>query len=367
MHDDPIPAALLDAVTVVDFTRYLPGPLCTLHLAWLGAQVVHVQRPPYGDPLRQVPPIDTDLGMSIASASLERGKQIEMLDLTSADDLARAHQLCVEADVVVEGFRPGVAAKYGLDAATLRSTNPGLVHCSISCYGQDGPWATRAGHDANAEAATGLLWRTGPADRPILPPVQYADIASGMLATTAICAALVRRAGSGIGATIDMSMAEAALAVQAISLPAGADPGERREQGLLTGAMACYNIYACADDSWCAVAAMEPHFFARLIDALELPSELTAQHLDPAAQPQLIERIGDRFATRTGDVWEQVFASIDACVTRIDAPDRVHLHPQFAARHALEPLGTGHAPTSPFVIDGRRTNLQHESQVAGHS
>lgn len=367
MHVALPDSPLLDGVTVVDFTRYLPGPLCTLHLAWLGAQVVHVQRPPYGDPMRAVPPIDENAGMSIASASLERGKQIVMLDLTQPDDHRHAYELCTSADVVVEGFRPGVAAQYGLDAESLRSHHPTLVHCSISCYGQDGPWVTVAGHDANAEAISGLLMRTGPADRPILPPVQSADIASGMLATSAICAALVRRAATGAGASIDMSMAEAALALQTISLPAAADPGEQREQGLLTGALACYNLYACADDSWMSVAAMEPHFFARLITALNLPEDLITSQLDPAAQPRLKQLMSERFASRTGDEWDNHFASIDACVTRVATPDRVQEHPQFAARHALEPLGDGYVPASPYVIDGRRTSVPPTNHGAGHS
>ncbi len=283
-----------------------------------------------------------------------------MLDLARDDDRTHAHELCARADVVIEGFRPGVAARHGLDADHLRTHHMRLIHCSISCFGQDGPLATVAGHDANAEALAGLLWRTGPAARPMLPPVPVADIASGMLATSAICAALVRRERTGIGATIDMSMMEAALALQTHTLAAAADPLEQREAGLLTGGLACYNTYQCADDSWYAVAAMEPHFFVRLLNVLDLPESCAASQYDPTAQHDLQRTLQQSFAKHTADEWDAAFAGVDACATRIIEPSTVHDTEQVRSRGAVEPLGGGYAPTSPYVIDGVRTTLPHQ-------
>jgi len=304
---------------------------------------------------------------SYASAALERGKDIVMIDLQSDAGRHHARELCMHADVVVESFRPGVAARLGIDAATLREAHPSLVHCSISCFGQDGPMSHIAGHDANAQATAGLLWRTGPAERPILPPVPTADIGAGMLATSAITASLARRERTGLGATLDISMLEAALALQTHTLAAAHTPGEAREQGLLTGALACYGVYRCADDAWMAVAAMEPHFFARLLEALNLPAELAQHQFEPAQQDALADALAGRFATRSALDWNQDARVVDACMCRVLHPAEVHLHPQVAARHTVEPLGDGYAPASPYVVDGSRTKLAERSSASGQS
>lgn len=360
MHAMP----LLDDITVVDFTRYLPGPICTQQLAWLGAHVINVQRPPYGDPMRAIPPLTADGSTSLPSVALERGKTIELLDLADAHGIERARQLCCAADVVLEGFRPGVAHRLGIDAAELRRERPQLIHCSISGYGHDGPWAHTAGHDLNYQSIAGTLFA---GDAPRHPGIPLADIAGGMIAATAICAALVQRGRTGAGASIDISLADAAAALNAYSLPSAPAPDEPDSMahgGMLTGAAACYGIFECADASWVAIAPIEPHFFAQLCTALDLPQDIRSLHLNPApeAQSRLRNELATRFRTRDADAWESELAPVDGCVTRIrrprEAPEHAHLQARGTFEQLAQPDNAGrtvHAPASPFVIDGART------------
>lgn len=358
MEATPTTAAtqLLEGVLVVDFTRYLPGPFCTLQLAWLGAEVHTVERPPAGDPMRGIPPLGRD-GESLAAASLQRGKQQHLVDLSTGEGREAAVALCARADVVVEGFRPGGAARLGIDVQALRRVNPALVYCSITGYGQDGPWAQLAGHDANYEAVSGLLDMNGTTAGPQLPAVPLADLAGGSLAATAICAALVRRAASGEGAYIDLSLAEAALALQAHALPGAAvDEVEgTRGGGMLSGGMASYGIYRCSDGGHVAVGPIEPHFFRRLVELLDLPEGLVDRQYDPSAQDELRAALSGAFASRTAPEWELALEAEDACVTRLRHPREVASHPQLRARGAVDRLeGGAPAPAAPWVIDGRR-------------
>lgn len=356
-------SAPLCGTRVVDLSRYLPGPFCTLQLAWLGAEVITIEQPPHGDPMRQVPPLGPD-GVSLAAASLARGKERRLLDLGEPADCAEAFELCTSADVVVEGFRPGVAARLGVGAEQVRGRSPRVVYCSITGYGQDGPWAQTAGHDANYEAIAGLLARTGTPDRVTLPALPVADLAGGSSATTAICAALLQRERTGEGCHIDIALTEAALAWQAFSLPTGGDPSEARGRGLLTGGLASYQPYRCEDGEWVVVAAIEPKFFVRLCELLGV-RELAAGQYDPTAQEHLRNELARVFATRPAAAWHELLSSEETCTVRVMHPLEVASHPQLAARSALEGLGgsADHpAPRSPFVFDGSRSDRQGEGQ-----
>jgi crotonobetainyl-CoA:carnitine CoA-transferase CaiB-like acyl-CoA transferase len=182
----PVPAHQpLAGIRIVDLTRYLPGPFCALQLSWLGAQVTCIEQPPHGDPMRVLPPLADD-GTSLAYRSLRRDADVELLDLGTEEGRARALELVDAADVLLESFRPGVAARLGLGAEALRARNPGLIFCSLSGYGQDGPWAQAPGHDLNYEALAGLLEQTGTQHTVVHPPVPLADLAGGMVAATSI-------------------------------------------------------------------------------------------------------------------------------------------------------------------------------------
>lgn len=353
----------LEGIRVVDMSRYLPGPFCSLQLSWLGAQVTCVEQPPHGDPLRTFAPLDGD-GISLAYRSLRRDADVVLLDLAREADRDAALELVDAADVFVESFRPGVAARLGFGVEELRERNPGLVYCSISGFGQTGPWATAPGHDIGYEAAAGLLEQNGTVDELVLPAVPLADLAGGWGAATAICAALLRRASTSTGTHIDLSLTEAALALQAMHLPSGTTPAfSTRARGALTGGLASYRPYQCADGQWIAIGPIEPKFFATLCTLLERP-DLAERQYDLADQDELRAELAAVFATRDAAAWERLLVGADgghACAVRVLHPGQVHLHPQHEARGAVLPLDTADAgdawmPASPYVLDGARSD-----------
>ncbi len=352
----------LEGIRVVDVSRYLPGPFCSLNLAWLGASVTVVEQPPHGDPLRTLPPLGED-GLSLSYRSLRREMDVELLDLQADAGRARMAELCDSADVLVESFRPGVAARLGIGPDELRARNPRLVYCSLSGYGQDGPWAQAPGHDIGYESAAGLLEQTGTPDEVVLPPVPLADLAGGSSAATAICAALVRRAATGTGCTLDISLTEAALALQAMHLPgAGVEPTAGRSRGLLTGGFACYRPYRCADGEWISIGPIEPKFFVHLCELVGRP-ELADLQYDPTAQGELRAQLEAVFAERHSGEWERLLVGADgggSCVVRVLHPSAVHEHPQLAARGAVHELpgsdAGAHMPASPYLVDGVRSD-----------
>src|SRR5437867_3781707 len=246
----------LMGLLVVDLTRHLPGPFASRELLRLGARVVRLEQPD-GDPLRAVAPQ--------WDALLNAGKESVVCDLKSEPELGRA--LCARADVVLEGFRPGVAARLGVGPADVPER---VVYCSITGFGE-GPRAGQAGHDLNYLGYAGVLADTAPA----LPPVQIADLAAGGLGAVAqILAALLERERTGRGRHIVVSMTHGSHRL--VSHRAAGDPVPQ----MLTGGLACYRLYATADGRWLTVAALEPKFFRRLCELIGRP-ELGQRYAGP--------------------------------------------------------------------------------------
>jgi crotonobetainyl-CoA:carnitine CoA-transferase CaiB-like acyl-CoA transferase len=280
----------LRGLLVVDLTRHLPGPFASRELLRLGARVVRLESPE-GDPLRSIAP-EWD-------AALNAGKESVACDLKREPELGRA--LCARADVVLEGFRPGVAARLGVGPDDVHER---VVYCSLTGFGDEGPHASRAGHDLNYLGWAGALADTAPA----LPPVQIADLGSGALAAVAeILAALLERERTGRGARLTISMTHGAHRFVAHRL--GGEPIPR----LLTGGLACYRIYGTADNRWLTVAALEPKFFARLCELLER-ADLVEGHMDPDAQEKVAEELAKVLATRTLAEWLELFDAEDVSV-----------------------------------------------------
>jgi len=266
--------------TVADLTRYLPGPFASRELQRLGARVVKIE-PPDGDPARHASPGPYEV--------LNAGKEIVGWDARSEPPPAVLH----EADVVLEGFRPGVWERLGVE---LPETT---VLCSITGFGADGPRAQQAGHDLNYLGYAGALADTAPA----LPPVQVADLAAGaQAAVIEILAALIERARTGRGRRIVVSMTHGSHRLVAHRLSGEVVPR------LLTGGTACYRIYATADDRYLTVAALEPKFWSRLCELLERPDLV-----DRAFEPELPE-LEALFRTRTLDEWLALLEHEDTCV-----------------------------------------------------
>ncbi|MGH3083162.1 MAG: CaiB/BaiF CoA transferase family protein [Gaiellaceae bacterium] len=280
----------LEGALVVDLTRHLPGPFASRELLELGARVVRIE-PPGGDPMREVAPAWHE--------ALNAGKESVTCDLKSEPERARA--LCAEADVVIEGFRPGVADRLGIGPADLPET---VVYCSITGFGLGGRHERRAGHDLNYQGWAGVLADTAPA----LPAVQLADLAAGSLtAVNRILAALLAREQTGRGAHLVVSMTHGSHRFAAHRL--GGEPIPK----LLTGGLACYRVYRAADGRHLTVAALEQKFFARLCELLGL-AELVPRQFDPAAQSELADRLAEAFAAKPLSAWLELFDAEDVCV-----------------------------------------------------
>jgi len=304
------PPDALTGITVLDLTRLLPGPLATQWLADMGATVIKVEEPGHGDYMRTLNPVAFPL--------INRGKKSIALNLKSQREVF--HQLVTKADVVIEGFRPGVMDRLGCGWDALRAMNPRLVYAAITGYGYDGPYRDMAGHDINYLSIAGVLDGIGAeAGPPVLPAVQIADIAGGsMHAVMGVLAALFARERSGAGAFVDASMTHGSALLLQVPLglvAAGHTP--RRGADLLCGRYACYNIYEARDGRYVAVGALEAKFWATLCQALECPQFISDQFAEGERRMEIIRAIARIFRSRDAEEWFAALRGIDACVTPI--------------------------------------------------
>ena len=341
MSDDTGDTAVappLAGVRVLDLTRLLPGPMCTLYLADLGADVVKIEDTGVGDYART---LATGSGGPRTRATawfnaINRNKRSAALDLKSADGHAAFIALARNADVVVEGFRPGVVAELRADYETVRAVNPKIVYCALSGYGQTGPRARFAGHDINYLGYAGTLNYTGErGGAPALANLQIADLLGGAAsAAIGILAALYGAARSGRGRYVDVAMADAVLAHQIFLLGAFEDDGAVAPRGedLLTGGVPCYGVYPTRDGRWLAVGALETKFWDALCTALERPDLVPRQFATGSDGEAVRETLASIFGDATLADWCTRLASVDCCVTPVLTFDEALADPQFAAR-----------------------------------
>jgi crotonobetainyl-CoA:carnitine CoA-transferase CaiB-like acyl-CoA transferase len=306
----------LAGLLVVDLTRYLPGAYASRELQRLGARVVRVEDPA-GDPLRRSAPA--------WDAALRSGTESVVCELKRDPELA--HALCMRADVVLEGFRPGIAPLLGVGPDDVPTRT---VYCSITGFGADGPHARRAGHDLNYLGWAGVLEDTAPA----WPPVQIADLAAGGLgAVTQVLGALLERERTGVGARVTVSMTHRSYDLVAHRVGGESGPG------LLTGGLACYRAYSTADRRHLTVAALEPKFFTRLAELLGCSGLAERQYGED--QESVARELAAIFAERSLAVWLELFDSEDVCVgpvsTRVEAAAAFGSAPSVPARTV--PLG----------------------------
>ena len=312
-------------------------------LSDLGADVVRVDR------AGAVPPAGANLqpGQDV----LSRGRRSIGIDLKHPQGVATVLRLVAEADVLLEGFRPGVTERLGIGPDVCLASNPRLVYGRMTGWGQDGPWASRAGHDLNYIALAGALHPIGPADLPPPVPLNYiGDFGGGgMLLALGIVCALVERGTSGQGQVVDAAMVDGA-AIQTAMFHGMLAMGmwtSQRESNLLDGGAPFYRCYTCADGQYVAVGALEPQFYAQLLAGLELDAAQWPQH-DHAAWPVQSKALAEIFATRTRDEWAQVFADSDACVAPVLTLEEARTHPHLAARATfVESAGTPQPAPAP--------------------
>lgn len=314
------PGAALAGLTVVDLSRQAPGPYCSMLLADLGADVVLVE-PPGGSTRGERTNIWWELESDPDAhqfAALRRNKRSIVLDLKTDADRATLHKLIDRADVVIEGFRPGVADRLGAGADECLERNLRLVYCSITGYGQRGIHATRSGHDINYLADSGLLALTAGSDgQPVIPQNLVADFAGGgAVAAYAILAALYHRERTGEGQAIDLAMVDGTLSLltYAASLFFARKADLRQGHFFLSGSLPHYGTYACADGRWAAVGSLEPWFFRRLTELTGRP-DLGDAHDEPARYDEVGAHLTGWFGERNSDEVEKLFAGEDACVT----------------------------------------------------
>ncbi len=302
-------------VRVLDLSRLLPGPLCSMLLGDFGADVIKVEDPKGGDYIRSWPPlIGNSSGFHLV---LNRNKRSLGLNLKAVRGREFFLRLVRTADIVLEGFRPGVMERLGLGYNALRAENPRLIYCSITGYGQEGVRAHRAGHDINYLAVSGVLSYSGKEGTPVLPGVQIGDIGGGaLLAAFAIAMALYRREKTGEGELLDVSMTDGLLLFHALRwgkfLADGVTPTPGDD--MLNHGLACYNLYRTRDGRFMSLGALEPQFWKAFCEALGHPEWNTPVYFTPGAHQQaLIEAIALIFAERTQAEWTEFFREIDCC------------------------------------------------------
>ncbi|HEY4313270.1 MAG TPA: CaiB/BaiF CoA-transferase family protein [Pirellulales bacterium] len=327
----------LSGIHILDLSLLLPGPLATQILRDMGARVTKVEPPSPGDYMALWPPMVGPV--SATYAAINRGKETMSLNLKEDADRQRFMELARDADVVLEGFRPGVIDKLEIGYERLRAINARLVLCSISGYGQNGPYAQRAGHDLNYQALAGVLSIAGgDATSPANPPLQVADTAAGSYAAAMlVLAALLEREKTGRGRHIDVSMSEQLLPLMStLYAAAGAEEKDPRRDGeLLSGGAPCYRIFRTSDDQYVTIGALEPKFWLALVTRLGMPELANAPfHGGPEADGTVV-RLADAFATRTRAQCEAMFAEVDACCEAVLTFSEVCRHPQWVSRRSF--------------------------------
>jgi crotonobetainyl-CoA:carnitine CoA-transferase CaiB-like acyl-CoA transferase len=332
----------LDDVRVLDLTRLLPGPFCTVLLADFGADVIKVEDTTGGDYLRWMPPLVDEY--SAMFHPLNRNKRSLAIDLKNPMGREAFLRLATTADVVVESFRPGVMDRLGIGFASLREVNPRLVLCSISGYGQDGPFRDRAGHDLNYAAVAGvlLLGSTGE-DGPPMPGLQVGDLGGGAMdAALAIMIALHHAARTGHGQHCDISMVDGLISwagAHASQLFATGEPPEPGG-GLLTGRYPCYRIYPCAD-GYLSVGALEPKFWREFVEVIGLPEQGGNGLVDGEEGRRTVAAVTAVLRTRTRAEWEQALDGHDVCVEPVLDIGETFEHPQARSRGMRLDAGDG--------------------------
>ncbi|NMM26849.1 MAG: CoA transferase [Glaciimonas sp.] len=357
----PAPIDLpLTGIRILDLTRLLPGPVATMHLADMGAEVIKIEDRGVGDYARTMGHVKHTVSQFFIAVN--RGKRCILLDLKDAGEREEFLLMVESTDVVIESFRPGVMDKLGVGWPVLRQRNPNLVMCAITGYGQNGPFAQLAGHDINYTGFAGMLEQNvGPDGVPALSNLQVGDLLGGaQAALQGILAALLSVKMGGCGRFVDVSMTDTVLAHNIMPLVAVNNFGRTAAPGrdLLTGGVPCYNVYRTSDDRFMAVGALELKFWESCCEVLARP-DLKSRHwslgqaiggTDAMAIKAELDAI---FTQQTLAVWSERFAAVDCCVTPILRIDEALNHPLFLARgmvrQAQHPTEGNYASTTPAV------------------
>lgn len=324
----------LTGIRVVDLTNFLPGPYLSLEMADHGAEVIKVEQPGEGDPGRHIGLADGP--HTVFFRNLNRGKKSVVLDLKSDTGRLALIEMIRTADVFLESFRPGVAQRLGIAYEQLRVHNPGLVYCSLSAFGQDGPYRSRPAHDLAVEALSGALsLNVGQDGQPAIPGLPVADLLAGLQGLGGVLMALLRRQQTGKGDYIDISMFDCmAAALRNVVGPTfaeGRQPDPKLER--TTGGSAFYRMYGTRDGAFIALAGQEPKFVRALLEALGRPEFAALCERGPGAhQKPLMDFLEHTFAKHTRAEWEQRLGGIDVCFGAVNTLPEAFRDPHLLAR-----------------------------------
>ena len=315
----------LQGVKVLDLSRLLPGPYCSMILADHGADVLAIEDSRF----------QAD---NLFFHEIYRNKRHMSLNLKSEEGLRIFHHLAGEADIVLEGFRPGVTSRLGVDYQTLAALNPRLIYCSITGYGQDGPKRDAAGHDVNYLSVAGILDLIGPqGESPTIPAVQVADILGGaMQAAVGILLALQARERTGQGQYIDIAMTDGVLGLLTLPLFFQRTRGEQpaRSSATLSHRYGCYNTYRTADERYVAIGAVESRFWRRLCELLGCPQYAKRQY-DEECREEIIDQLRRIFAAKPLAWWRELLEEEDVCFSPVARLDEVLSSPLFRERQMV--------------------------------
>ncbi|PRB41103.1 carnitine dehydratase [Arthrobacter sp. MYb23] len=318
----------LEGLKVIELAGLGPGPHAAMMLADLGADVVRIERPGH-----------MEQATLPATNQLLRNRRLLVADLKNEDDLAMVLQLIEQADVLIEGFRPGVAERLGLGPDTCLATNAGLVYARMTGWGQSGPMRNRAGHDINFISLTGALHSIGnQGQKPVAPLNLVGDFGGGsMFLVVGVLSALFERQTSGQGQVVDAAMVDGTSVLMQMmwEFRGMGDWSPERGTNLLDTGAPFYDTYTCADGKWVAVGALEPQFYAQLLVGLGLDSEDLPAQMDRSLWPTLRSRFTEVFSTKDRDHWSAVFAETDACVSPVLSLGEAVLDPHLVERGTI--------------------------------
>jgi alpha-methylacyl-CoA racemase len=306
-------SGFLKGMRVLDLSQYIPGPMATLFLADMGAEVLKIE-PPRGDEMRNLGPRDAQ-GRPTFYRALNAGKTVRRMNLKDPDDRAEFLDLARTADIVVEGFRPGVLVRLGIDWPVLSRVNPRLILCSISGYGAGSSRAKKAGHDANYLAEMGVAYRNGP-DMPAFYDPPLADSAGSLFAAMLLLGALHGRNRTGRGCMLDLALADTLMPLQMMQIADYGATGtvQGRQDYYLNGGAAYYQVYPIAGGDHIVLGAVEPKFWETFCTEAGRP-DLVARHHDPMPQTGLRAEVAELLAPLTAEEVERRFSPLDCCVT----------------------------------------------------
>jgi alpha-methylacyl-CoA racemase len=319
-------SSLLEGVRILDLSRLLPGPMCTAHLAAMGADVIKIEDPRVGDYARS---------MGSFYESVNGNKRSVAIDLKKDEGREAFLALAKTSDAMLEGFRPGVVESLGIDFPRIQAVKPDIVYCSLSGYGQDGPYRLKSGHDINYLAVAGVLNEVaGDAGGPGLCNLQIADLLGGsMSAAMGILAALLSARSTGRGRYLDVSMTDCALAHNIMPLMAYNDHGRTAPRGedFLTGGLPWYNVYATLDGRHVALGALELKFWRAFCDEIGR-REWRGQPDDPEARRRISHELTELFGSRPLEYWVERFAEVDCCLSPVLSLEEAMRDPQLTER-----------------------------------